>query len=73
MLELAQARLLARAYALDGQPAGSSAQVAAQYGLSAAALRQRCHRLARRLGQAAVAAGILPAGDSRAGVLFPAA
>lgn len=73
VLELDQARLLARAYALDGQPAGSSAQVAAQCELSASALRQRCHRLARRLGRAAVAAGILPAGDSRAGVLLPAA
>ena len=73
VLELDQARLLARAYALDGQPAGSSAKVAAQCGLSAAALRQRCHRLARRLGQAAVAAGMVPAGGSRAGVLLPAA
>lgn len=73
VMELDQARLLARAYALDGQPAGSSTEVAAQCGLSPAALRQRCHRLARRLGQAALAAGILPAGDSRHGVLLPAA
>lgn len=73
VLELEQARLLARAYALDGQPAGSSTEVAAQCGLNPAALRQRCHRLARRLGEAALAAGILPAGDSRPGVLLPAA
>lgn len=73
VLELDQARLLTRAYGLDGQLAGSSAQVAAQCGLTAAALRQRSHRLARRLGEAAVAAGILPAGDNRAGVLLPAA
>jgi hypothetical protein len=72
VLPLDQARLLARAYGLDGQPTAGSAQVAAQYGLSPAALRQRCHRLARRLGAAAVAAGILPAGDSQA-ALLPAA
>lgn len=63
VLQLEQARFLARAYGLDGQPARSSAAVAADYGLSAAALRQRCHRLARHLGRAAVKAGITPAGD----------
>jgi hypothetical protein len=63
VLQLEQARFLARAYGLDGLPAQSSAAVAAEYGLSAAALRQRCHRLARHLGRAAVEAGITPAGD----------
>ncbi len=58
VLQLDEARLLARVYGLDGSPAGAGQAVAAEYGLSWAALRQRCHRIARRVGQAAVAAGI---------------
>jgi hypothetical protein len=62
VLDLGQARLLARVYALDGRPADSRT-IAAELGISWPALRQRCSRLARRLGQAAVAAGITPVGS----------
>jgi len=58
VLQLDEARLLARVYGLDGSPGGAGPAVAAEYGLSWPALRQRCHRIARRVGQAAVAAGI---------------
>ena len=58
VLQLDEARLLVRVYGLDGGPAGAGPAVAAECGLSWPALRQRCHRLARRVGQAAVAAGI---------------
>jgi len=58
VLRLDEARLLARVYGLDGSPAGAGPAVAAECGLSWPALRQRCHRLARRVGLAAVAAGI---------------
>jgi len=58
VLRLDEARLLVRVYGLDGGPAGAGPAVAAEYELSWPALRQRCHRLARRVGQAAVAAGI---------------
>ena len=58
VLGLEEARLLVRVYGLDGGPAGSGPVVAAELGLAWPALRQRCHRLARRVGRAAVAAGI---------------
>ena len=58
VLSLDEARLLARVYGFDADPAETGPAVAARYGLSWPALRQRCHRIARRVGQAAVAAGI---------------
>ena len=58
VLRLDEARLLARVYGLAGGPADAGPSVAAECGLSWPALRQRCHRLARRVGRAAVAAGI---------------
>lgn len=72
VLELHEARLLARVYGLDGHRASSRA-VAAELGISWPALRQRCSRLARRLGRAAVAAGIAPIDRPQAAVLTPAA
>jgi hypothetical protein len=53
VLQLSEARLLARVYAVDedGTPVDARA-VAVQEGLSWSALRQRCHRLARRLRDA---------------------
>jgi len=74
VLEHHEALLLARIYlgpALDGQPADGPA-VAAEFGISWPALRQRCHRLARRLGRAATAAGISRA-DITAGAVLAAA
>lgn len=58
VLRLDEARLLARVYGLDGAQAGAGPAVAAEQGVSWPTLRQRCHRLARRVGQAAVDAGI---------------
>ena len=58
VLRLDEARLLVRVYGLDGGPADAGPAVAAECGVSWPALRQRCHRIARRVGQAAVAAGI---------------
>ena len=62
VLRLNEARLLVRVYGLDGGldggPADAGPAVAAEYGVSWPTLRQRCHRIARRVGQAAVAAGI---------------
>ena len=58
VLSLDEARMLARVYGFDADPAETGPAVAARYGLSWPALRQRCHRIARRVGQAAVAAGI---------------
>ena len=58
VLRLDEARLLARVYGLEGGRADAGPAVAAELGLSWPALRQRCHRLARRVGQAAVGAGI---------------
>jgi hypothetical protein len=58
VLLLDEAQLLIRVYGLDGGPADAGPAVAAEIGLSWPALRQRCHRLARRVGHAAVAAGI---------------
>ncbi len=57
VIRLDEARLLARVYGLDGGPADAGPAVAAEYGISWPALRQRCHRITRRVGQAAVAAG----------------
>lgn len=51
VLRLDEARLLARVYGLDGGPAGAGPAVAAECGLSWPTLRQRCYRLARRVGQ----------------------
>lgn len=56
VLQLDKARLLARVHGMDGSPAGAGPAVAAEYGLSWAALRQRCDRIARQVGQAAVTA-----------------
>lgn len=58
VLSLDEARLLARVYGFDGRPAESGPELAAQHGTSWPALRQRCHRIARRVGRAAVAVGI---------------
>jgi hypothetical protein len=58
VLSLDEARLLARVYGFDGGPAESGPELAAQHDTSWPALRQRCHRIARRVGRAAVAAGI---------------
>lgn len=54
-----EARLLIRVYTVDeqGRP-GDARAVAQQEDLTWPALRQRCHRLARRVGTAAIAAGI---------------
>ena len=59
VLTLDEARLLIRVYTVDeqGRP-GDARAVAQQEGLTWLALRQRCHRLARRVGIAAIAAGI---------------
>lgn len=57
VLTLAEARLLARVYGCDASSVPAKT-VAAELGVSWPALRQRCHRLARRVGRAAVAAGI---------------
>lgn len=67
VLELGQARLLARVYILGGDPEDTRT-IAAELGISRPALRQRCSRLARQLGRAAVAAGMTPA-DRRGGAL----
>ena len=61
ILRLDQARLMARVYGLDAHgDIHSTAPLVAETGLSWRVLRQRCHRLARRLGEAAIAAGISP-------------
>jgi hypothetical protein len=59
VLTLEEATLLIRVYTVDeqGRP-GDARSVAQQEGLTWLALRQRCHRLARRVGNAAIAAGI---------------
>lgn len=72
VLELHEARMLARVYALDGGPADVQA-VAVELGISWPALRQRCSRLARRLGRAAMAAGIAPVDRAGGAVLTVAA
>jgi hypothetical protein len=58
VVDLDEARLLLQVYGVDehGRPADARA-VAEQAGLSWPALRQRCRRLARRIGAAAVEAG----------------
>jgi len=59
VLALAEAQLLIRVYGVDAhrRPVDVRA-IAAQEGISWPALRQRCHRLARRLGAAALASGV---------------
>ncbi len=57
VLELHEARLLIRVYVPDGHGLDTHL-IAAELGISRAALRQRCSRLARRLGDAAIAAGL---------------
>lgn len=57
VLKLHEARLLTTIYLADGHAADTQG-IAAELGISRAALRQRCSRLARRVGHAAVAAGI---------------
>ena len=69
VLRLAEAQLLARVYGLDGGPAGAGPAIASELGISWPALRQRCHRLARRVGRAASAAGVEPVAPSDGGVL----
>jgi hypothetical protein len=56
-LKLHESRLLTTIYLADGHAADTQG-IAAELGISRAALRQRCSRLARRVGHAAVAAGI---------------
>ena len=73
VLSLAEARLLSEVYGVDASGrAADVAAVAAQHGLSWPALRQRCHRLARRLRVAVATAGFAPAPPST-GVLAIAA
>ncbi len=72
VLSLEQARLLARVYAVDGG-GGDRTAIAADLGVTEAALRQRCHRLARRLGQAAVHAGFAGSAPVRGGAVLVAA
>lgn len=70
VLDLAAARLLARVYTvdLDGVPVDGRA-IAAQEGISWPTLRQRCNRLAHRLGAAAANSGGSPsAGRSPAAI-----
>jgi hypothetical protein len=59
VLTLEEARLLIRVYTVDeqGRP-GDARSIAREEGLTWLALRQRCHRLARRVGNAAIAANI---------------
>ncbi len=64
VLALDQAGLLARVYAVDGRPADTAA-VAPGHGGSWSTLRQRCHLPARRLGQAAITAGISAASQGQ--------
>ena len=70
---LTEARLLSEVYGVDahGRPADVAA-LAAQHGLNWPALRQRCHRLTRRLRVAVATAGFAPAQPST-GVLATAA
>ena len=72
VLTLADAQLLARVYGVDGGPAGAGPAIAAELGISWPALRQRCHRLARRVGRAASAAEVEPVA-SRGGAVLHAA
>lgn len=72
VISLEQARLLARVYAVDGG-GGDRTAIAADLGLTEAALRQRCHRLARRLRQAAVPAGFAGSAPVRGGAVLVAA
>jgi hypothetical protein len=58
VVRLDEARLLARVYGLDGGSVDTGPAIAAELGISWPALRQRCHRIARRVGRAAVAAGL---------------
>lgn len=59
VLDLDEARLLLRVYSVDGNGRPADVRtVAEQEGLAWPTLRQRCRRLARRVGTAAVAAGV---------------
>jgi hypothetical protein len=58
VVQLDEARLLARVYGLDGGSPDAGPAIAAEHGISWPTLRQRCHRIARRVGRAAVAAGL---------------
>ena len=67
VLQLHEARLMARVYGLDAQgDLESTAALVAEMGITWRAMRQRCNRLARRLGQAAVASGISPVAPAAA-------
>ena len=67
VLQLHEARLMARVYGLDAQgDLESTAALVAEMGISWRAMRQRCNRLARRLGQAAVTSGISPVAPAAA-------
>ena len=69
VLSLTEARLLSQVYGVDTCGRATDVQaLAAQHGLTWPALRQRCHRLARRLRVAVAAAGIAP-GQPSTGVL----
>ena len=73
VLQSQEAQLLVRVYGLGAQDGPVTTEaVAAEMGLKASALRQRCHRLARRLGQAALESGLTEAAPSVASLL-PAA
>jgi hypothetical protein len=74
VVDLDDARLLLRVYSVDehGRPADART-VAAQIGLTWPALRQRCRRLARRIGAAAVEAGVRDAEQPIPGWLLTAA
>lgn len=66
-----EALLLARVYGLADQSghAIDGLAIAEELGLSWVALRQRCHRIARRLGRAAIAEGIQSATPASGPVL----
>lgn len=68
VVQLPEARLLIQVYGLDGRPAPDGPALAAQLGVTWPTLRQRCHRIARRIGAAATDAGICPT-DQREPVL----
>jgi len=70
VLDLDAARLLARVYTVDqdGVPVDGRA-IAAQEGISWSTLRQRCNRLAHRLGAAAANSGASPSAGRYPGAL----
>lgn len=58
VVTLAEAQLLAKAYGVHNGSTDPAA-LAAEHGITRAAMRQRCHRLIRRIAAAAAAEGLL--------------